>query len=172
MGFKPFIYSTPQYGEKAYERAYQDWKSGTSKYSDLITSTMPQVSEAATTAKGLTDYYKPGGGYGGGLREEAREEVDKGVARSSVNMVGSGMSSMFGSRGINVLAGAELSKLYKNIEDTRAQLLSQAFTPYAQMIQTLGNLAGSSAQLATSQPTRNSYVSQGQSYISGFGREL
>ena len=172
MGFRPFIYTTPQYGEKEYERAYQDWQEGTSRYSDLIRQTMPQVSQAATEARGLTDYYRPGGGYGGGLRQEARETVGQGVAQASTQMVGSGMSSMFGSRGINVLAGAELSKLYKNIEDTRAQLLSQAFTPYAQMIQTLGNLTGSSAQLATSQPTRNSYVSQGQSYISGFGREL
>ena len=172
MGFKPFIYKTPQYGEKEYERAYQDWQAGTSKYSDLMQQTMPQVSEAATEARGLTDYYKPGGGYGGGLRQEAKEEVGKGVARTSGQMVASGMSSMFGSRGINVLAGAELSKLYKNIEDTRAQLLTQAFTPYAQMIQTLGQLAGQSAQLAASQPTRGSYVTQGQPYISGFGREI
>ena len=172
MGFRPFIYTTPQYGEKEYERAYQDWQEGTSRYSDLIRQTMPQVSQAATEARGLTDYYKPGGGYGGGLRQEAKEEVGKGVARTSGQMVASGMSSMFGSRGINVLAGAELSKLYKNIEDTRAQLLTQAFTPYAQMIQTLGNLAGSSAQLASSQPKRGSYVTQGKPYITGYGREI
>ena len=138
----------------------------------MIATTLPQVSEAATEARGLTDYYKPGGGYGGGLKQEAREEVGKGVARTSVDMIRSGMSSMFGSRGINVLAGAELSKLYKNIEDTRAQLLTQAFTPYAQMIQTLGQLAGTAGQLATSQPTRGSYVTQGKPYISGFGREI
>ncbi len=161
------VYTTPQYGEKEYEEMFDLWRGMSSKYSDLISETIPDVREAATSAKGLRDYYQPGGGYGEGLREEAKEEVGKGVARTSGQMVASGMSSLFGSRGVNVLAGAELSKLYKNIEDTRNQLLMQAFTPYAQMIQTLGQLAGASGQIMASAPKRTQYVTPGMPQRAG-----
>lgn len=172
MAFRPFTYTTPQYGQEDYLRAEKKYDIYASKYSDLITETLPDVREGITAAKGLQDYYQPGGGYGGGLRQEAKETVQGGLAKSLGYSVASGMSSQFGARGVSVLAGAELSKLYKNIEDTRAQLLTQAFAPYAQMIQTLGQLAGTGAQLASAAPKRGQYVTSGRAYISGYGPTL
>lgn len=166
------VYKTPILGEKYFKEDRKFYEKEYGKYSDIIGTALTDVREGIGEAKGLRDYYRPGGGYGGGLREEAREEVGKGVARSSVQSVQSGMSSMFGSRGINVLAGAELSKLYKNIEDTRNQLLIQAFQPYAQMIQTLGQLATSGSQLLASRPTFASSVKLGQPYVTSMRRTL
>lgn len=179
--FYPYTYKTPQYGEKDYQQALKKYEQLTGSYSDLLKTSSQNVESAMTDvrsglseAKSLRDYYQPGGGYGEGQRMEAKETVGQGVAQTMGQMVGSGMSSLFATRGINVLANTELSKLYKNIEDTRNQLLIQAFTPYAQMIQTLGelagvsgNLAGTVAQIASAAPTRNQYITQGQPEITG-----
>ena len=155
MAFYPYQYETPQYGQKDYEQALRQYDAYTGKYAGLVGKGIEELGD-------ITSYYKPGGGYGEGLRTEARETVRGGLAESLGSMVKSGMSSQFGTRGVNVLAASELSKLYKNIEDTRNQLLQQAFTPYAQLIQTLG-------QLAAAAPRRTQYVTPGKPSISGYG---
>jgi hypothetical protein len=172
MGFRPYTYKTPQHGEKEYKGAIKRYDEYAGKYSDMISGAVDTTKEAVGEAKGLTDYYKPGGGYGKGQKTQATENVRAGEAKALGGSVASGMSSQFSARGINVLAGAELSKLYSNIEDTRNALLMQAFTPYAQMIQTLGSLASSGASVLNAAPTRSKYVTQGQPYISGVGREI
>ena len=88
----------------------------------------------------MMGFYAPGGGYGRGRREEAKETVQGGMARDLGQMVSTGMSSQFGARGAGTRAGAELSKLYKNIEDTRGQLWQQSVQPYAQMMAQMANM--------------------------------
>ena len=172
MGFKPFIYTTPQYGEREYKDAIKRYEPYAAKYSDIISGAVDTTQEAIGEAKGLTDYYKPGGGYGAGRKKEAAQTVRGGLARDLGQQVQSGMSSQFAARGANTLASSELAKLYGNIEDTRNALLMQAFTPYAQMIQTLGNLSSAGANVLEAAPTRSKYITQGKAYISGYGREI
>lgn len=168
MAFFPFKYTTPQYGEKDYRKAVSRYDTFANKYTDLISSATGTTQTAIEKASGLTDYYQPGGGYGAGRKAEAKQTIEGGTAKSLGAAVSSGMASNFATRGINVLAASELEKLYQNIDDTRNQLLMQAFTPYAQMIQTLGSLTSSAAQVATAAPKRSQYVTQGKPYISGY----
>ena len=109
------------------------------------------MSEAAPKLKEMTDYYKPGGGYGQGQRQEAKETVQGGVNKDLSQMVSTGMSSMSGYKGLQTLAGSELGKMYKNIEDTRNQLWQQSITPYAQMMTSL-------SQMTAARPTYGEYV--------------
>lgn len=126
-------------GEKEYQNALGDWKGAYGTYSNLMKEASPKLQE-------MTDYYKPGGGYGQGLRQEAKETVQGGVNKDLSSMVATGMSSQAGSKGLQTLAGSELGKMYKNIEDTRNQLWQQSITPYAQMMTSL-------AQFQTSRPS-------------------
>ena len=153
-GISTAQYTTPQYGQEDYEAALGRYDAFTGKYGDLVTKGLEQVGT-------LTDYYKPGGEYGKGLKTQAKETVQAGEARSLGAQVSAGQSSQFAARGVSVLASAELAKLYQNIEDTRNQLLQSAFAPYAQMIQTLG-------QLASSAPKRSQYVTPGQPSVTGY----
>ncbi len=121
------------FGEKEYQQALADWRESYGDYSSMTKEITPQVQE-------MMGYYRPGGGYGGGRRIEAEEAVRGGVATDIGSMVSAGMSSQFGARGVGTRAGAELSKLYKNIEDTRAQLQMKAFEPYAQIMAAIANM--------------------------------
>ena len=169
MGFKPFVYKTPQYGESDYKSAVARYEDYASKYSDIVSSALEPTKEAVGEARQLTKYYQPEGGYGKGQKQQAKQTIQQGVAKAQTSQVRAGMSSQFAARGTQVLAASELSKLYANIEDTRNALLMQAFTPYAQMIQTLGNLSTAGANVIQAQPKRAQYVTQGKPYISGYG---
>ena len=122
---------------QVYRGAMQDWAKM------AYQPGMQMLGEVAPRLGQMMDYYQPGGGYGLGRRTEAREAVEGGVARDLGSMVASGMSSQFGARGTQMRAGSELSKLYKNIEDTRSQLWQQSTVPYAQMMGQISNLARS-----------------------------
>jgi hypothetical protein len=137
----------PTYGRSEYQQALGDWQNMMGQYSQMMGQVTPMVSETA-------GYYRPGGGYGQGLRQEAQETVKGGLAKDLASMVSTGMSSQFGARGAQTRAGSELSKLYKNIEDTRAQLQLQAMTPYFQMMQQM-------AQMQQTRPTYGQYFQTG-----------
>ena len=127
----PYItgYGTTEYGRADYDAALANYKS---VYGDI------KVDKAKVEA--LAAQFARGGSYGTGRRQEARDVVGQGVARDTASAVASGMSSMSSSRGLNTLAGRELSTLYGNIDDTRAQLELQAtgmMTPYTQMLASL-----------------------------------
>ena len=142
--YRPYE-TTTEYGKPEYGQAVSDWQKMYGSYAGMMGGITPQMQE-------MMGYYRPGGGYGAGRREEAAETVRGGVSRDIGQMVATGMSSQFGARGTQMRAGAELSKLYKNIEDTRAQLQMQAFQPYAQMMQAM-------AQVQQTRPTYGQYVS-------------
>jgi hypothetical protein len=131
-------------GENEYQDAMSKWQGMYGTYSSLLNQTTPQL-------KKMTDYYSPGGGYGEGQKKEAEETVKKGVSQDLSQMVSTGMSSMAATKGVNTLAGSELSKMYKTIEDTRNQLWQSAITPYAQMMTSL-------SQMASTMPTYRQYV--------------
>lgn len=135
---------TQEYGLPEYQQALTDWQKMYGSYASMMGGVTPQLQQ-------MMGYYAPGGGYGGGQRQEAAEQVRGGVAQDLGSMVASGMSSQFGARGTQTRAGSELSKLYKNIEDTRAQLQMQAVQPYAQMMQAMANIQ-------QSRPTYGQYV--------------
>lgn len=145
-------FETPQYGEEAYREALRKYDAFTGRYGDLIDKSMGQIGE-------LAEFYKPGGGYGTGQRTEARETIGKGVAKTTGQMVASGMSSLVGTRGINVLAASELTKRFQGIEESRAGLQMQAFGPYTQMLSQL-------QQLASQAPKRGQYITPGKPGIS------
>lgn len=122
------------YGADWYKGSMMDW-------SKMIYKPYQAMMKQVTPALGETmKYYRPGGGYGAGQRMEAEEQVYGGLSKDLASMVATGMGSQFVSRGLRTGAGAELSKLYKNIEDTRAQLEMQSFTPYAQIMSQMANL--------------------------------
>lgn len=133
-----------EYGRPEYGRALTDWQRMYGSYAGMMGGVTPAMQE-------MMGYYRPGGGYGAGRREEAAETVRGGVSREMGGMVAAGMSSQFGARGTQARAGAELSRLYKNIEDTRAQLQMQAIQPYAQMMQAM-------TQVQQARPTYGQYV--------------
>lgn len=148
---KGYITPTPtpreeitEYGKPEYQEALSDWRKDYGSYASMMKTVTPALQQ-------MMGYYSPGGGYGGGLRQEAEETVRGGVSQDLGSMVASGMSSQFGARGVQTRAGSELSKLYKNIEDTRNQLWQQAVQPYAQMIQSI-------AQMQQTRPTYSQYV--------------
>ncbi len=105
----------------------------TTDFAQMMAQLMPQL-------KQMGSYYAPSGGYGAGMRKEAEETVRGGMARDIGQMVSTGMSSQFGARGTQMRAGSELSKLYKNIEDTRSQLWQQSVQPYAQIMAQMANM--------------------------------
>lgn len=110
-----------------------------------------EAKQGLPAALALIDQFKQGGGFGAGLRQEATELVEGGVARDTAAAVASGMSSLVSSRGLNVLAGSELTKQFANIEDLRAQLQTSAFGPYVAM---LSNLAA----VGTARPTPAPFI--------------
>lgn len=121
------------YGQPEYQEAMADYKTQYGTYSDIMKELKPKI-------KNILDYYKAGGGYGAGQRTEAKEAVQGGMATDIGQQVASGMSSQFGARGTATRAGSELSKLYKNIEDTRASLEMQATQPYMQVLQAVKDI--------------------------------
>jgi hypothetical protein len=141
--YRPYQ-TTEEYGRPEYGTAMADWRRGYGDYASMMGEVSPQLQQ-------MMGYYAPGGGYGAGQRQEAEEAVRGGVSRDLGSMVASGMSSQFGARGTQTRAGSELSKLYKNIEDTRSQLWQQAVQPYAQMMQSM-------AQMQQARPTYSQYV--------------
>ena len=158
-------YTTPVIGEKYYQKDRALWEQGYKSYSDLMKETMGDVKGMLPEVKAQADYYKPGGGYGAGIRQTGREEIGKGLAQSSVAAVQSGMSSTFASRGLNVLAGSERSKLEKNIEDTRAQLQMKALEPYLNISQTMGALLQGLSGFMSSMPSFAGSTKLGQPSI-------
>ena len=156
------------YGQAEYNSAVKDYEQYAGKYSDLISSAADTTQTAIGEASELRDYYKADGGYGKGQKTQASETVRGGEAKALGSSVAAGMSSQFGARGINVLASAELAKLYQGIDDTRNQLLIQAFTPYAQMIQTLGTLTSAGAQIASAAPKASDYIQYGDKQFTGY----
>jgi hypothetical protein len=144
MAYKLAGEKTQVYGDPQYNQALADYKKNYGTYSQLMSQAAPQL-------QAMTDYYKPGGGYGEGQRQEAKETVQGGVNKDLSQMVASGMSSQAGSKGLETLAGTELGKMYKNIEDTRNQLWQQSITPYAQMMTSL-------AQMQQARPNYSQYV--------------
>jgi len=135
------------YGHPQYQEAMEDWKRTYGDYSTMMSQVTPGL-------QNMMSYYQPGGGYGEGLRQEARETVQGGLAKDLGSMVATGMSSQFGARGANTRAASELSKLYKNIEDTRSQLWQQSTTPYAQIMSQMANVM-------QSRPTYGQYARLG-----------
>jgi len=110
-------------------------------YSKMVYQPYKKMMQQITPSLGrMMGYYAPGGGYGAGLREEAAEQVRGGLGRDVGTMIASGMSGQFGARGAATRAGGELSRLYKNIEDTRAALWQQSIQPYAQIMSQMANI--------------------------------
>jgi len=120
-------------GYPQYQEAMKDWQSMRGDYSSMMGQVTPALQQ-------MMGYYAPGGRYGAGQRTEAKETVQSGLSRDLGSMVASGMSSQFGARGASTRAGSELSKLYKNIEDTRSQLWQQSIQPYAQIMSQMANI--------------------------------
>jgi hypothetical protein len=137
-------YTQPQYGKEEYQQAVNDWSKAYGTYSSLL-------EQPKQALKSSVDYYSPGGGYGEGQRTEAKETVQAGVNKDLSTMVSTGMSSQAGSKGLQTLANTQLGKMYKNIEDTRAELLTQSITPYAQLMESISTMMNA-------RPTYNEYV--------------
>ena len=159
FGYYPQQSLTKETGTKEYKQAQKSYDEYAGKYSDLVLDATGDVKKGLKEATAVRDAYKPGGSYGKGQKIQAKQNIEQGVSKNLASSVASGMSSQFSARGANVLAASELSKLYGNIEDTRNQLMLQAFQPYAQMVSTLGNLAASGAGILSAQPKRSNYVS-------------
>jgi hypothetical protein len=128
-------------GRPDYARALKDW--------DRVYGA---VEAGVEPAKELSEQFAPGGGYGLGRRQETRDLIYGGVARDTATAIASGSSSISSARGLNTLGARELATEYGNIEDSRAQLQVQAFTPYTQMLSNL-------ASVGTSRPTKSQYIS-------------
>lgn len=136
-------------GEDEYKSALNDWSKSYGTYSSLL-------SEAHPAIKSAINYYSPGGGYGEGQRAEAKELIQSGVNKDLSTMVSTGMSSQAGAKGLQTLANTQLGKLYKNIEDTRAQNLAQSITPYAQLMESISGIMNT-------RPTYKQYVTDNSS---------
>jgi hypothetical protein len=143
---------TPIYGRKEYEDALRNWQGGINNYSSMMQAALSPLQQNM-------QYYQPGSGYGQGQRQQAQENVQQGVSQDLGSMVASGMSSMAGARGVGTRAGSELSKLYSNIEDTRAGLLNQITGNYAQ---TYASMLGGYGNMYNNQPNYGQYVKVGQ----------
>jgi hypothetical protein len=145
-------------GLPEYQNAMDKWQEAYGTYSGMMSQVSPQLNK-------MNKYYQPGGGYGKGLRQEAKENVQGGVNKDLASMVSTGMSSTAGARGLQTQGGTELSKMYKNIEDTRNQLWQQSITPYAQMMTSL-------SQMQSSMPTYRQYATPFESNLEyGYGGE-
>lgn len=120
---------TTEFGRPEFNAALIDWN-----------AVFNEAQKGSDAAFALIDQFAPGGGFGAGLRQEATEQVQGGVARDTASAVASGSSSISSARGINTLAGSELSKRFANIEDTRAGLQLQSLSPFSQMLSNLTSL--------------------------------
>jgi len=167
MGFNAWQYTAPQYGEPEYAQASQQYNVLSERYGGMIAEAMTGVKSGLGDAKALTTSFAPGGSYGKGQKMTSRELIQEGVARDTAGAVASGMSSTLSARGINVLAGREIGKAYANIEDERARLQLQSFTPYTQMLASLSNLASAGTNIIQAMPKRAQYVTQGPASITG-----
>ena len=110
-----------------------------------------QAEQGIPEAKALIDQFRPGGDFGAGLRQESREAIQQGVAQDTAQAVAAGSSSVSSARGINTLAGSEFGKSVANIEDLRATLQVQSFTPYTQLLNNLSSLI-------SARPSRKGFV--------------
>ena len=129
-----------EFGRGDFDAALVDWNK---VYAD--------AQEGIPAALELIEQFAPGGTFGLGLRQEAKELVRGGVARDTAAAVAAGASSISSARGLNVLAGRELSTQFANIEDLRASLQIQAFQPYTQMLSNLANIG-------ISRPTTGQFI--------------
>jgi len=157
--YTPFQYKNriTELGRPDYAQALKDWD-----------RTYGAVQEGVEPARELSEQFAPGGGFGQGRRQEARDVIYGGVARDTATAIASGSSSISSARGLNVLGARELATQYGNIEDARAQLQVQAFTPYTQMLSNL-------ASVGTARPTRGQYIDTvatkgGTPRITSYGR--
>ncbi len=169
MAFRPFKFTTPEFGQKDFEAALARFETRAGRFGDLITETLPEVKAGLSEAKGLRSQFRVGGTFGEGRRQTATEEIQKGLARDTAAAVAAGASSISSARGLNVLAGRERAIEFANIDDIRAQFELQAFQPYVQMLSALSNLASAGVQIAGAEPTRREFITQGKPFISGFG---
>lgn len=130
-GFDPVLRGTQitEFGTGDFDASLVDWN-----------AVFNEAQKGSQAAFALIDQFAPGGGFGTGLRQEATELVQGGVAADSAAAVRSGSSSISSARGINTLAGSELSKQFANIEDLRAGLQVQSFSPFTQMLSNLTSL--------------------------------
>lgn len=131
---------TTEFGRADFDAALIDWN-----------RVYTEAAQGLPAALELIDQFAPGGGFGAGLRQEATELVEGGVARDTASAVASGASSISSARGLSVLAGSELSKRFANIEDLRAQLQIGAFSPFTQMLSNL-------ASVGTRRPTTGQFI--------------
>lgn len=138
--WNPIGQTTQLYGVPEYQSALIDWQKIYGEY----LSRMNDIKQPESY-----------GGYGAGQRQEAAENVQGGVAQDLGSMVASGMSSQFGARGVGTRAGSELSKLTKNVEDTRMQLAAQSQQAYNQVY---AQMMAAMANMQQSRPTYGQYV--------------
>ncbi len=129
-----------EFGRADFNAALVDWNR---VYTD--------AQQGIPAALELIEQFAPGGGFGAGRRQEARDLIQGGVARDSAAAVAAGQSSISSSRGLNVLAGRELATQFGNIEDMRAALQIQAFSPYTQMLSNL-------ASIGVNRPTTGQFI--------------
>lgn len=129
-----------EFGRGDFDAALIDWNR---VYTD--------AQQGIPAALELIEQFAPGGSFGEGLRTTAREEIGKGVARDTASAVASGFSSRSSARGLNTLAGSEIAKQFANIDDLRAGLQIQAFSPYTQMLTNLANVG-------TRRPTPGQFI--------------
>jgi len=131
---------TDPYSKTAYEDALRAYNRSYGEYVTL----RGDVKAAAQKASDIGDYYAPGGGYGLGQRAEAEKEIKAGLAKDIGTGIALGGSSMFAARGLNTLAGKELSTRYGNIADTaaanRLAALNLEVSPYIQMMNSLTSM--------------------------------
>lgn len=142
-----------EYGKKEFQDALSAYEKDRMAYGDLIQTGVEATRTGLADARRIQDYFRPGGEFGAGLKQEGKEAIERGVAKDTALSVASGMPSALGARGINVLAGREYAKQAADVEDLRATREIQATTPYSQMIQSLNNLVSSGVQLTTARPS-------------------
>lgn len=129
-----------EFGRKDFNAALIDWE-----------KVFNQAQQGLPEAFDLIEQFLPGGGFGAGLRQEATEQVRGGLARDLASQFASGASSISSARGVNVLAGSELTKQFANIEDLRAQLQIGSFSPFVQLLTNLSNVG-------LSRPTTGQFI--------------
>ena len=152
-------YETPVIGEPQYERAYQDWKGMSGKYSDLIGSTATELRDYLPDLKANTDMYKPGGEVSKYLTSEGSRDIGS----DSAKRIAMGMSGL--QHGATV--GKETSNLRTNVMLTTANLATQALQPYLQLSQTIGALMQGLSGIMGSMPNYASSIKLGTPNVAG-----
>lgn len=103
------------------------------------------------------DLFSPSGGYGTGQMDLVNNSLNRGVATSAINAVGSGMSSGSMAAGMNMRAANDAATQKRLIDDERVKMLAAALQArasagmqakqmsgeaYARIAQLLSNLYG------------------------------